>query len=129
MKGRLETIEETIEMVNARGGRGIAVQVDHTRENEVKALFERVRDEQEGRLDILVNDIWGGDELATWGIPFWEHSLEKGLLMQERAVRTHIITSHYGAPLMVARRQGLIVEVTDGIDYSYRGSLFYSLAK
>jgi NAD(P)-dependent dehydrogenase (short-subunit alcohol dehydrogenase family) len=127
--GRPETIEETAELIAARGGMGIAVRVDHTREDEVQALFARVTREQDGRLDILVNDIWGGDELATWGKPFWEHSLRDGLLMQERAVRTHIITSHYGAPLLVARRRGLIVEVTDGTDYSYRGTLYYSLAK
>lgn len=127
--GRPETIEETAELVSARGGRGIAVRVDHTVEGEVAALFERVAREQGGRLDILVNDVWGGDELSEWGKPFWENSLRKGLLMQDRAVRTHIITAHYGAPLMVARGQGLIVEVTDGTDYTYRGNLFYSLAK
>ncbi|HEY4035149.1 MAG TPA: SDR family oxidoreductase [Ktedonobacteraceae bacterium] len=129
MKGRPETIEETADLVNARGGRGIAVQVDHTIENEVKALFERVRNEQEGKLDILVNDIWGGDELAMWDKPFWKHDLRKGLLMQERAVHTHIITSYYGVPLMVAQNRGLVIEITDGSDYSYRGSFFYSLAK
>lgn len=127
--GRPETIEETAELVGARGGVGIAVRVDHTVEDEVRALFERVGQEQDGRLDVLVNDIWGGDELSEWGKPFWETSLRNGLLMQERAVRTHIITSHYGAPLMVARGRGLIVEVTDGLDYGYRGNLFYSLAK
>lgn len=128
-EGRSETIEETAEMVNARGGVGIAVRVDHTVEDEVKALFERVKREQDGRLDILVNDIWGGDELSEWGKPFWEQSLHKGLLMQERAVRTHIITSYYGVPLMIARGQGLIIEITDGTDYGYRGNLFYSLVK
>ncbi len=129
MKGRPETIEETAEMVNARGGKGIAVQVDHTIENEVKALFERISNEQAGQLDILVNDIWGGDELAEWDKPFWKHDLRKGLLMQERAVHTHMITSYYGVPLMIARNQGLVIEITDGSDYNYRGSLFYSLAK
>lgn len=127
--GRSETIEETAEMVTARGGVGIAVRVDHTVEDDVKALFERVGREQDGRLDLLVNDVWGGDDLTVWEQPFWEHSLRNGLLMQERAVYSHIITSHYGAPLMVARRQGLIVEITDGVDYSYRGNLFYSLVK
>ncbi|HYL44036.1 MAG TPA: SDR family oxidoreductase [Ktedonobacteraceae bacterium] len=129
MADRPESIEETAELVDARGGKGIAVRVDHTIEAEVKALFERVRREQDGRLDILVNDIWGGDELTTWGIPFWEHDLHKGLLMQERAVHTHIITSYYGVPLMVARNQGLVIEITDGSGYWYRGNLFYSLAK
>ncbi|MFC3768449.1 SDR family oxidoreductase [Paenibacillus sp. GCM10012303] len=127
--GRPETIEETAELIRARGGQAIAVRTDHTVEAEVKALFERVRDEQDGRLDILVNDIWGGDSLTQWETPFWNHSLDDGLLMQRRAVTTHLITSHYGAPLMVARRQGLIVEITDGCDYRYRGNLYYSLAK
>lgn len=110
---RPETIEETAEMVNAHGGVGIAVQVDHTVEDQVKHLFTRVKAEQ-GRLDVLVNDVWGGDALTEWNKPFWEHSLEKGLLMQQRAVHSHIITSHYAAPLMLAQQQGLIVEITDG---------------
>lgn len=126
---RPETIEETAEMVAARGGVGIPVRVDHTVEAEVKALFERVRQEQDGRLDVLVNDIWGGDPLTEWGKPFWEHSLANGLLMQQRAVHSHMITSYYGAPLMVARKQGLIIEITDGVGYDYRGNLYYSLAK
>src|SRR5947209_6715957 len=99
VSGRPETIDETAEMVTARGGIGIPVKVDHTVEDEVKTLFERVRQEQDGRLDLLVNDIWGGDELSEWGKPFWEQSLQKGFLMQERAIRSHIITAHYGAPL------------------------------
>jgi NAD(P)-dependent dehydrogenase (short-subunit alcohol dehydrogenase family) len=129
MAGRPETIEETAELVNACGGTGIAVQVDHTIEEQVKALFERVEREQGGRLDLLVNDIWGGDELTVWGQPFWEHDLHKGLLMQERGIHTHIITSYYGVPLMIARGQGLVIEITDGSDYKYRGNFFYSLAK
>lgn len=123
-----ETIEETAEMVTAYGGVGIPVQVDHTIAAQVQSLFEQVRDEQ-GKLDILVNDIWGGDELTEWGTPFWELSLDKGLLMQQRAVHTHIITSRYAAPLMVAARHGLIVEITDGATLDYRGNLFYDLAK
>lgn len=126
---RVETIEETADLVTARGGVGIPVRVDHTVEADVQALFEQISKEQNGQLDILVNNIWGGEQLTEWEKPFWEHSLSKGLLMQDRAVRAHLITSHYGAPLMVKRRKGLIIEVTDGIDYRYRGSLFYSLAK
>jgi len=127
---RPETIEETAEMVTARGGKGIPVRVDHTVEKEVKALFERVEEEQNGRLDVLVNDIWGGERLVRWGKTFWEYPLADGLLMQERAVKAHLITSYYAAPLMAARKQGLIIEVTDGIDYGYRPvNLFYSLAK
>ena len=126
---RPETIEETAELVASRGGRAIAVRVDHTIAAEVAALVARVAEEQNGRVDILVNDIWGGDPLARWGSPFWEHDLADGLLMQRLAVDTHLITSWHVAPLMVARRRGLIVEVTDGVDDRYRGSLFYDLAK
>jgi NAD(P)-dependent dehydrogenase (short-subunit alcohol dehydrogenase family) len=127
--GRPETIEETADLVTAAGGVGIPVRVDHTVEEEVKAFFVRVRDEQNGQLDILVNDIWGGEKLSVWGKPFWEQGLNDGLLMQQRAVHSHLITSHYAAPLMVDRKSGLIIEITDGIDYSYRGNLYYSLAK
>ncbi|RKP47353.1 SDR family NAD(P)-dependent oxidoreductase [Cohnella endophytica] len=127
--GRSETIEETAELVSREGGLGIPVQVDHSDETQVKKLFDRVREEQDGRLDILVNDVWGGENITEWGTPFWEGSLDKALLMQRRAVQTHLITSYYGAPLLVARGQGLIVEVTDGYDYRYRGNLPYSLAK
>ena len=80
-----ETIEETAEMVSARGGKGIAVRTDHTVEEQVKCLFERIAAEQ-GRIDVLVNDIWGGDALTEWGKPFWQVSLDKGRLMLERAV-------------------------------------------
>lgn len=116
-------------MVSACGGVGVAVRVDHTVPTEVQALFEQVRQEQDGRLDILVNDVWGGDELTEWNRPFWEHSLGDGLLMQERAVHSHMITSYYGAPLMSSRGSGLLVEVTDGVNYDCRGNLYYSLAK
>ncbi|MFF2089194.1 SDR family oxidoreductase [Paenibacillus sp. NPDC058174] len=126
---RPETIDETAEMVTAAGGIGIAVQVDHTAESQVQELFKRIGGEQQGRLDILVNDIWGGDQLIDWKKPFWEHSLDKGLLVQDRAVRSHMYNSYYAAPLMVERGSGLIIEVTDGTGYNYRGNLYYSLAK
>jgi NAD(P)-dependent dehydrogenase (short-subunit alcohol dehydrogenase family) len=127
--GRKETIEETAELVTQQGGKGIYVQVDHTVEEQVKELFERVKEEQAGQLDILVNDVWGGESLTEWGTPFWKASLDKALLMQQRAVFSHMITSYYGAPLLVERKEGLIIEITDGFDYRYRGNLPYSLAK
>ena len=99
-----------------------------TIEAEVERLLARVRAEA-GRLDVLVNDIWGGDALTEWGSPFWELSTAKGLELLERAVHTHIITSRHGAPLMIERDAGLIVEVTDGDTFGYRGNLFYDLAK
>jgi NAD(P)-dependent dehydrogenase (short-subunit alcohol dehydrogenase family) len=128
LRYRPETIDETADLVGTYGGKGIAVGVDHMVPEQVRSLFERVRAEQ-GRLDILVNDIWGGDELSEWGKPFWELSLEKGLLMQQRAVHSHIITSHFAAPLMIETGGGLIVEITDGDTFNYRGNLFYDLAK
>lgn len=127
--GRPETIEETAEMVEEAGGHGIAVRVDHSRAAEVEALFGRIGEEQDGRLDVLVNDVWGGDMFAKWDTPFWEHSLEDGLALLRQAVETHVITSHYAAPLMVRRGQGLILEITDGTGPGYRGNLFYDLAK
>lgn len=126
--GRTETIDETAEMVTALGGTGIAVQTDHTVEAQVQALFERVRAEQ-GRLDILVNDVWGGDALTEWGQPFWKHSLANGLLMQERAVISHVITSYHGTPLILETGAGVIFEITDGTSAQYRGNLYYDLVK
>ena len=126
--GRSETIEETAEMVTGEGGRGVWVRTDHTVEAEVERLFHRVRAD-EGRLDVLVNDIWGGDALTEWGSPFWALSTSQGQALLEQAVQSHIITSRHGAPLMVERGAGLIVEVTDGDTFGYRGNLFYDLAK
>jgi NAD(P)-dependent dehydrogenase (short-subunit alcohol dehydrogenase family) len=126
---RPETIEETAEQVTAAGGRGIAVRVDHSQPDEVEALTQRIAVEQDGRLDVLVNDVWGGDPLADWSVPFWEHSLEDGLRMVRNGIETHLITSHFAVPLMVARGAGLVIEVTDGVSDDYRGSLYYDLVK
>ncbi len=126
---RPETIEETADLVTEAGGHGIAVRADHTVAAEVAALFERVVAEQDGRLDVLVNDVWGGDPLTEWGTPFWELDLEKVARLLPRAVLSHIITSRYGVALMVARRSGLVVEVTDGNTDGYRGNLPYDLVK
>ena len=126
--GRPETIEETAEMVTAEGGLGIAVRTDHTVEKEVERLFARISNER-NRLDVLVNDVWGGDTLTEWGSPFWTLSTAKGLELLERAVHSHLITNRHGAPLMIERNAGLIVEVTDGDTLGYRGNLFYDLAK
>jgi NAD(P)-dependent dehydrogenase (short-subunit alcohol dehydrogenase family) len=133
---RPETIEETAELVSAAGGLGIAVRVDHTDPDAVRELIDRIAAEQDGRLDILVNDVWGGDRLTNWDVPFWRHSLPDGLTMLHNGVDSHLVTSWYAAPLMVERASGLIVEMTDGTtpgpnspDPGYRGSLFYDLVK
>src|ERR687893_1280133 len=91
---RPETIEETAELVTAAGGSGIAVAVDHLDPSAVAALVARI-DAEQGRLDVLVNDIWGGELLVDWDTPIWEHDLERGLRMLRLAVDTHLITSHH----------------------------------
>ncbi|RUV68168.1 MAG: SDR family NAD(P)-dependent oxidoreductase [Mesorhizobium sp.] len=129
---RPETIEETAELVTALGGKGIAVRVDHLISQDVGKLIDRIRAEQ-GRLDILVNDIWGGEKLFEWNKPVWEHNLDNGLRMLKLGIDTHLITAHHALPLMIERPGGLLVEVTDGTaEYNadhYRLSPFYDLAK
>ncbi|GEM85214.1 SDR family oxidoreductase [Meiothermus hypogaeus] len=125
---RPETIEETAELVTQAGGKGIAVRVDHTKEDQVKDLFERVKAEQ-GKLDILVNDVWGGDALVEWGKPFWELDMAQGWRLLERSVYSHLLTSRYAVPLMLEQNAGLIIEVTDGDTLNYRGHFFYDLVK
>ena len=126
---RPETIEETADLVDAAGDSGIAVQVDHTEPAQVESLIARIRKEQAGRLDILVNDIWGGEDMIAWGRRFWEQSLEDGLFLLRQAIHSHIITSHHALPLMLQRETGLVVEVTDGNTLRYRGQLYYDLVK
>ncbi|MFF5981959.1 SDR family oxidoreductase [Streptomyces olindensis] len=129
---RPETIEDTADLVTEAGGRGIAVPADHLDPAQVRALVDRIADEQ-GRLDVLVNDIWGGEMLVEWDTPLWEHDLDKGLRLLRLAVETHAITSHHALPLLLRNPGGLVVEVTDGTaDYNgdrYRDSFFYDLAK
>ena len=133
---RPETIEETAELVSALGGSGIAVQVDHLDPAQVHGLAERVRRDQ-GHLDVLVNDIWGGEILkggpAQWNTPIWDLDLDRGLRLLRLAVDTHLITSHHLLPLLIERPNGLLVEVTDGTTAinadRYRLSVFYDLAK
>jgi len=129
---RPETIEETAELVSAAGGEGIAVAVDHLDPAQVRDLVARI-DADHGRLDLLVNDIWGAEHLFEWETPVWEHDLDAGLRLLRLGVDTHLITSHHALPLLIRRPGGLVVEVTDGTaGYNadhYRVSLFYDLAK
>ncbi len=130
---RPETIEETAELVTAAGGTGVAVQVDHLEPTRVKALVERI-DAEHGRLDVLVNDIWGGDVYLKFGQKLWEHSLEGGLRMLRLGIDTHAITSHYALPLLIRRPGGLVIEMTDGTtayNANYRADVgfFYDLVK
>jgi NAD(P)-dependent dehydrogenase (short-subunit alcohol dehydrogenase family) len=125
---RPETIEDTADLVTAAGGEGIAIACDHSDPARVAALVERI-DAERGRLDVLVNDIWGGDPLSQWGTPFWLLDLDRFRAMWERAVLTHLITSQHAVPLMLRHPGGLIVEVTDGVGRGYRGNLAYDLTK
>jgi NAD(P)-dependent dehydrogenase (short-subunit alcohol dehydrogenase family) len=129
---RPETIEETAEQATAAGGTGIAVQVDHLEPEQVADLVARIEDEQ-GRLDLLVNDIWGGERLFEWDTPIWEHDLDAGLRLLRLAVETHLVTSHHALPLLIQSPGGLVVEMTDGTAaYNaerYRVNAFYDLAK
>ncbi|ROO85490.1 NAD(P)-dependent dehydrogenase (short-subunit alcohol dehydrogenase family) [Actinocorallia herbida] len=129
---RPETIEETAALVDEAGGVGIPVVVDHLEHAQVKALIDRI-DAEQGRLDVLVNDIWGGELLFSWDSKVWEHSLDDGLRILRLAIDTHIVTSHYALPLLIRNPGGLVVEMTDGTaEYNadhYRVSLFYDLAK
>ena len=118
--------------MTAAGGAGIAMAVDHLEAGEVEALVHRI-DAERGRLDVLVNDIWGGELLFEWDTPVWEHHLGKGLRMLRLAIDTHLITSHFALPLLIREPGGLVVEMTDGTrEYNaerYRVSAFYDLAK
>ncbi|MER6250440.1 SDR family oxidoreductase [Streptomyces sp. NPDC001584] len=129
---RPETIEETAELVTAAGGRGIPVVADHLVPAEVEALVGRI-DAEQGRLDVLVNDIWGGELLFEWDSTVWEHDLDKGLRLMRLAVETHAVTSHFAVPLLLREPGGLVVEMTDGTaEYNasrYRVSFFYDIAK
>jgi NAD(P)-dependent dehydrogenase (short-subunit alcohol dehydrogenase family) len=133
---RPETIEETAALVTSLGGTGIAEVVDHLESEQVRALAERIRADH-GRIDVLVNDIWGGELLKggppQWDRPVWELDLDDGLRILRLAIDTHLVTSHHLLPLLVSRPGGLLVEVTDGTtEYNashYRISVFYDLAK
>jgi NAD(P)-dependent dehydrogenase (short-subunit alcohol dehydrogenase family) len=129
---RPETIEETAALVDAAGGRGIAVRTDHLDPDQVRDLVARI-DAEQGRLDLLVNDIWGGEKLFEFDSPLWEHDLANGLRLLHLALDTHLITGHFALPLLIRRPGGLLVEMTDGTaEYNavtYRNSAFYDVAK
>jgi NAD(P)-dependent dehydrogenase (short-subunit alcohol dehydrogenase family) len=133
---RGETIEETAELVTSLGGNGIPIVVDHLDPDQVMRLADQIRDEH-GHIDILVNDIWGAEQLkggpSEWNRPIWQLDLRKGLRLLRLAIDTHLITSNSRLPLLIDRPGGLLVEVTDGTaDHNasrYRISVFYDLAK
>lgn len=125
------TVQETAEAVTQRGGQGVAVRCDHTADGEVEALFARVSQEQ-GRLDLLVNNVWGGYEqhdLARFAAPFWEQPLRHWSGMFEAGVRAHLVATRLAVPLMLPARRGLVVHTTAWDRDKYLGNLFYDVAK
>lgn len=133
---RKETIEETADLVTSAGGTGVAIPVDHLVPDAVRELASRVRNDF-GKLDILVNDIWGAELLkgppSEWNTPIWKHDLDKGLRILRLGIETHLITSKFLLPLLVEKAGGLLVEVTDGTSAfntaNYRISVYYDLVK
>ena len=125
---RPETLDETVALIAQAGGRAVAVRVDHTREAEVAGLAARVRAEA-GRLDILVNSIWGADPMLNWSQRFWEIDLANVRAYLDQTLISHLITNRHLAPLMVEANRGLIVEVIDGHFAGYRGHILYDLVK
>jgi NAD(P)-dependent dehydrogenase (short-subunit alcohol dehydrogenase family) len=126
--GLPETIDETAALIAQAGGEAVAVRVDHQQEAEVTALAARLSAD-EGRLDILVNDIWGGDAAIDWSAKFWTLDVATVRRVIDQAVLSHLVTSRALAPMMVEAGRGLIVEVTDGALAGYRGQLLYDLVK
>ena len=127
------TIDESAQEVTDRGGRGIAVRCDHTVDSEVESIFSRIRADH-GRLDLLVNNVWGGYENAECRplalVPFWEQPLHQWDGMFTAGVRAHLTASRLAVPLMLSRRRGLIVSTTANLDaLPYMRNVFYDLAK
>ena len=125
---RPETLDETAELVTAAGGRGLAWPCDHLDEAQVAAVCARAKAEF-GGVDLLVNDIWGGERLQDLGVPMDQLNLQNGRRLFDTAVWTHLITLRYAAPLLSARPGGLVIEITDGDHFGYRCGVFYDLAK
>lgn len=124
--GRPETIEETAELVDAAGGRGVPVRCDFTSVSDVDVLRGRI----DGPVHVLVDDAWGGDRFIEWDVPYWESDLDKTLSMVRNAVDTHLIALHRLLPLVVAEPGGLVLEVTDGDTDEYVGpTIGYHVAK
>jgi NAD(P)-dependent dehydrogenase (short-subunit alcohol dehydrogenase family) len=125
---RPETLDQTVALIEQAGGRAIAVRVDHTVEDEVAGLAARVRKDA-GRIDVLVDSIWGADSMLAWGRPFWDVDLSQVRAYLDQTLVSHIITSRHLAPLMVEADRGLVVEVIDGHFAGYRGNILYDLVK
>ncbi|WP_058304422.1 SDR family oxidoreductase [Gorillibacterium timonense] len=130
---RPETIEETEELIRSVGGEGLAIRTDHLNPEEVRSLIQQI-DDRHHRLDIVVNDIFGGDRYAQWDKRLWEHDLNGGLKMMRMGIDTHLITLHYALPLMLRGEKGIVIEMTDGTaeantEFRQNVGFYYDLAK
>jgi NAD(P)-dependent dehydrogenase (short-subunit alcohol dehydrogenase family) len=125
---RPETVEETVSLIEQAGGLAVAVRVDHTSQEEVESLATRIRSDA-GRLDVLVNSIWGGDPMIDWSQQFWQVDLSNVRAYLDQTLISHLITNRYLVPLMVEAGCGLIIEVIDGHFDGYRGHILYDLVK
>jgi len=126
------TVDDTAEQVSERGGTGIPVQCDHTVQSQIEALFERVKREQ-GCLDILVNNAWGGYEEEEGahksGRPFWEWNVSRWNKSLSAGVWSAMVTSYFAVPLMLPQGRGLIANTTLDVSKCTGGDLFYHLPK
>lgn len=127
-KDRPGTLDETLSQIQACRGVGVAIRCDHTRDEEIEALIARIQDEQ-GRLDILVNNVWGGNELAIKNEPFWELSLDHWDHMFTAGVRAQLVTNRFAIPLIREQKAGVILHTTFWDEYKYTGHFYYDLAK
>lgn len=130
---RPETIEETEELIRSAGGEGLAIRTDHLEPEQVRSLIAQINDRHH-RLDIVVNDIFGGDRYAQWDKRQWEHDLNGGLRMMRMGIDTHLITLHYALPLMLQGEKGVIIEMTDGTaeantEFRQNVGFYYDLVK
>ncbi|MEK4059422.1 MULTISPECIES: SDR family NAD(P)-dependent oxidoreductase [Paenibacillus] len=127
---RKGTIDSVLDEIKAVGGQGEAIRCDHTRDSETEEVIRRIASEQ-GRLDILVNNVWGGNELSIESKPFWELPLEHWSHMFDAGVRAQLMTNYYAIPLMRSNRQsgGIIIHTTYWDHYKYIDNFYYDLAK
>lgn len=125
---RSETIDETAELVTSAGGKGIAVPVDHCEADQIQALIQRVNSEQ-GKLNVWVSSVWGGESLVEWGRPLWDMDMPKAATLLKQAVLSHVLSAHAALPLLLKSPGGLILGMTDGDSYDYRGQFIYDMAK
>ena len=126
--GRPEVIEETAELIEASGGTAHAVRVDHQDEAQVQALVARVQTEQ-GRLDVLVNDVWGGDGMVDWNSKVWSLDIGAVRALLNQALVSHLITARHALPMMIEKKRGLVLEITDGLGDGYRGQILHDMIK